>query len=85
MIDNDGQWCRQWHYVHNDVVNTNDVDNINSSVDNGGLMTTLMDCNDILNLDWYWFFKGEFLEWEGLKGRGLKGDLAWTVMDCNGL
>ena len=48
-------------------------------------MTTVMNCNDILNLMGYWFFKGEILEWEGLIGKGLKGDLVSTVMDCNGL
>ena len=48
-------------------------------------MTTEMNCNDILSLMCYWFFKGEILEWEGLIGRGLQGDLVSTVMDCNGL
>ena len=48
-------------------------------------MTTVMNCNDIFSLILYWFFEGEILEWEGLIGRGLQGDLVSTVMDCNGL
>ena len=28
-----------------------------------------------ITTDWFLSFKGEFLEWKGLKGVGLKGDL----------
>ena len=48
-------------------------------------MQNVMDCNDILNMKRFMSFRGEFLEWEGLKGRGLKGDLAFFFMICNGL
>ena len=43
-----------------------------------------MDRNEIFYMKWYLFSKGEFLEWEGLKGRGLKGDLEPFLKTCNG-
>ena len=48
-------------------------------------MKTLMDRNDIIYMKSYLFSKGEFLDWEGLKGRGLMGDLGPFLMTCNGL
>ena len=48
-------------------------------------MKTLMDRNDIIYMKSYLFSKGEFLDWEGLKGRGLTGDLEPILMNFNEL
>ena len=51
-------------------------------------MKTWMDLNEIFKMLNYLIFWVDFLEWEGLKGRGLMGDLEpvlMTWMNLNGL
>ena len=46
-------------------------------------MIIVMDRNEISILSDFLAFRGEILEWEGLIGRGLKGDLESNIINCN--